>query len=75
MNIPVTGGQHSLIVQVFDKTTQPNNLMADGVIDLSKVFRESEHDGYFPLLSKGRPGGVIYLELTFYSAVSISISN
>lgn len=58
---------------MFDKTTQPNNLMGEGVVDLAKVLRDAEHDGYFPLLNKGRPSGVIYLELTFYSAVKLFI--
>lgn len=58
-------------VQIFDKDTKPNNLMGEGVIDLTRVLREKEHDGYFPLQYKGRPNcGDIYLELTFYLAVS-----
>jgi hypothetical protein len=65
-------------VQIFDRdTNNPNNLMAEGVVDLNKVLREKEHDGYFPLQYRGRQGcGDIYLELTFYTAVSqISIFN
>jgi hypothetical protein len=63
-------GYHQLNIQIFNKDTNPNNLMAEGVVDLTKVLREKEHDGYFPLTFRGRPGtGVIYLELTFYSAV------
>lgn len=59
-------------VQVFDKDTMPNNLMGEGIVDLSKVLREKEHDGYFPLHYRGNQNaGDIYLELTFYSAVSL----
>ncbi|CEP19834.1 hypothetical protein [Parasitella parasitica] len=69
VNIPVAAGQRQLHVQIFDKDTKPNNLMGDGVIDLTKVLRDKEHDGYFPLRMRGRPdAGLIYLELTFYSA-------
>lgn len=58
-------------VQIFNRDTNPSNLMADGIVDLSKVLRETEHDGYFPLLFRGRPGGGdLYLELTFYQSVS-----
>ncbi|KAI8637197.1 C2 domain-containing protein [Parasitella parasitica] len=72
VNIPVAAGQRQLHVQVFDKDTKPNNLMGDGVVDLAKVLRDKEHDGYFPLQMCGRPTtGLIYLELTFYSAVSV----
>jgi hypothetical protein len=71
VNIPVAAGHYQMHVQIFDKDTKPNNLMGDGVVDLTKVLREKEHDGYFPLQYRGRQGaGVIYLELTFYSAVS-----
>lgn len=59
--------------QIFDKDTSPNNLMGEAIIDLTKVLREKEHDGYFPLHYRGRQNcGDIYLELTFYSAVSFS---
>lgn len=59
-------------VQIFNRDTNPTNLMADGIVDLNKVLREKEHDGYFPLHFRGRPGGGdIYLELTFYPAVSL----
>lgn len=59
-------------VQIFDRdTNSPNNLMAEGVVDLTRVLREKEHDGYFSLSYLGRPGcGELYLELTFYTAVS-----
>jgi hypothetical protein len=67
-------GYQQLNMQIFDKDTNPNNLMAEGIVDLTKVLREKEHDDYFPLLFRGRPGtGVIYLELTFYSAVCLNI--
>ena len=63
-------------VQIFNRDTNPNNLMGEGVVDLTKVLREKEHDGYFPLRFRGRQGcGDIYLELTFYGAVSGSINN
>ncbi|GAA5809970.1 hypothetical protein MFLAVUS_003385 [Mucor flavus] len=69
VNIPVAVGIHQMHVQIFDKDTKPNNLMGEGVIDLTRVLREKEHDGYFPLQYKGRPNcGDIYLELTFYLA-------
>ncbi|KAG2230147.1 hypothetical protein INT48_004017 [Thamnidium elegans] len=69
VNIPVAAGIHQMHVQIFDKDTKPNNLMGEGVIDLTRVLREKEHDGYFPLQYKGRPNcGDIYLELTFYLA-------
>jgi hypothetical protein len=59
-------------VTIFDKDTKPNNLMGEGVIDLTKVLREKEHDGFFPLSFRGRQNcGEIYLELTFYGAVCI----
>lgn len=71
VNIPVAAGHYQMHVQIFDKDTKPNNLMGDGIVDLKKVLRDKEHDGYFPLNFRGRQGtGVIYLELTFYSAVS-----
>ncbi|KAI9485462.1 MAG: C2 domain-containing protein [Benjaminiella poitrasii] len=71
VNIPISAGHHQLQIQIFDKDNRnPNNLMADGIVDLQKVFRDKEHDGYFPLNIRGRPStGIIYLELTFYSAV------
>ncbi|KAI8979515.1 C2 domain-containing protein [Mycotypha africana] len=73
VNIPISIGQHELHIQLFDKTTSPSNLMAEGLVDLRKVLKEKEHDGYFPLSFRGKPGaGVIYLELTFYSAVNAS---
>jgi hypothetical protein len=66
----VSAGQHQLYVQVFNNDTNPANLMADGVIELAKVFREREHDGFFQMLHRGRPtSGKIYLELTFYPSV------
>ncbi|KAL0143984.1 C2 domain-containing protein [Mucor lusitanicus] len=69
VNIPVAAGHYQMHVQIFDKDTKPNNLMGDGIVDLKKVLRDKEHDGYFPLNFRGRQGtGVIYLELTFYSA-------
>ncbi|CAO0797336.1 unnamed protein product [Mucor circinelloides] len=69
VNIPVAAGQYQMHVQIFDKDTKPNNLMGDGIVDLKKVLRDKEHDGYFPLQFRGRQStGVIYLELTFYSA-------
>lgn len=72
MNIPVGVGYHQMHVQIFNRDTNPTNLMADGIVDLNKVLREKEHDGYFPLHFRGRPGGGdIYLELTFYPAVSL----
>ncbi|OAC99467.1 hypothetical protein MUCCIDRAFT_125248, partial [Mucor lusitanicus CBS 277.49] len=68
VNIPVAAGHYQMHVQIFDKDTKPNNLMGDGIVDLKKVLRDKEHDGYFPLNFRGRQGtGVIYLELTFYS--------
>ncbi|KAI8344905.1 C2 domain-containing protein [Choanephora cucurbitarum] len=71
VNMPVPAGHHHLHVQIFDKDQNPANLMAEGVVDLSRVLQEKEHDGYFPLQARGRPHcGDIYLELTFYSAVS-----
>jgi hypothetical protein len=62
-----------LFVQIFNKDNNPANLMADGVIELNKVLREKEHDGFFSLSTRGRPSSAkIYLELTFYPSVSLS---
>ncbi|KAI8879333.1 hypothetical protein K501DRAFT_193913 [Backusella circina FSU 941] len=75
VNIPVAAGQHQMVVQIYNKDSNPANLMADGVIELNKVLREKEHDGYFSLSTRGRPGpGKIYLELTFYPSVSVLMS-
>ncbi|KAI7900877.1 C2 domain-containing protein [Cokeromyces recurvatus] len=74
VNIPVSAGHHQLHIQIFDRdNNNPNNLMAEGIVDLQKVFRDKEHDDYFPLNLHNRPStGVIYLELTFYAAVNQS---
>ncbi|EIE90247.1 hypothetical protein RO3G_14958 [Rhizopus delemar RA 99-880] len=69
VNIPIRHGPYQMRVQVFNKDMSPNHLMGEAVIDLSKVMREKEHDGYFPLMCRGQPSGEIYLELTFYLAV------
>lgn len=62
-------------VSIFDKDTKPINLMGEGVVDLTKVLREKEHDGYFPITLRGRQNcGEIYLELTFYGAVSFLVN-
>lgn len=61
-----------MVIQIFDKEANPKNLMAEGIVDLTKVLNEKEHDGYFPLSFRGRPeSGFIYLELTFYSTVCL----
>ncbi|KAG2193751.1 hypothetical protein INT47_005032 [Mucor saturninus] len=74
VNLPVTAGYHQMHVQIFDKDTMPNNLMGEGIVDLSKVLREKEHDGYFPLHYRGKQNcGDIYLELTFYSAQNTAV--
>ncbi|ORE22129.1 hypothetical protein BCV71DRAFT_172471 [Rhizopus microsporus] len=69
VNIPIRQGQHRLHVQIFDKEANARNLMGEGVVDLTKVLREREHDGYFPVKYQGKHGGEIYLELTFYPIV------
>lgn len=56
-------------IQIFDRDPHPQNLMGEGTIDLSKVIREKEHDGYFLMKHNGQPAGEIYLELTFYPVV------
>ncbi|KAG0735440.1 hypothetical protein G6F57_009579 [Rhizopus arrhizus] len=68
VNIPISHGPYQMRVQVFNKDMNPNHLMGEAVIDLAKVMREKEHDGYFPLMCRGQPSGEIYLELTFYLA-------
>ncbi|KAI9269945.1 C2 domain-containing protein [Sporodiniella umbellata] len=60
------GQQHLLNVQIFDRDMNPNHFMGESNIDLAKVLREREHDGYFPLNLRGQPAGEIYLEMTFY---------
>ncbi|CAO3661612.1 unnamed protein product [Rhizopus stolonifer] len=66
VNIPIGHGTYQMKVEIFDKDINPVNLMAEEIVDLSKVIREKEHDGYFPMKYRGQPGGEIYLELTFY---------
>ncbi|KAI9255288.1 hypothetical protein BY458DRAFT_409030, partial [Sporodiniella umbellata] len=66
VNIPISHDAQQLRIEIFDRDPSPLNLMADGWVDLSKVIREKEQDGYFPLYYRGQPGGEIYLELTFY---------
>jgi Ca2+-dependent lipid-binding protein len=56
-------------IQIFDRDPHPHNLMGEGTIDLSKVIREKEHDGYFLMKHNGQQAGEIYLELTFYPVV------
>ncbi|KAI8384452.1 C2 domain-containing protein [Radiomyces spectabilis] len=72
VNLPVPVGATKLHMQLFDKNTNISNLIAEGYVDLSKVLREGEHDDFFPLTFRGKRAGEIYLELTFYSAVSHS---
>ncbi|CAO3680417.1 unnamed protein product [Rhizopus stolonifer] len=66
VNIPLSHGHQLLHIQIFDRDTNPNNFMGEGMIDLSKVLKEREHDGYFLLKYKGQPAGEVYLEMTFY---------
>ncbi|KAI8976790.1 C2 domain-containing protein [Pilobolus umbonatus] len=70
VNIPILQGQRQLMMQIFNRDNNLQNLMAEGHLDLSTVFRDREFDGYFPLTYRGHPGfGEILLELTFYPAV------
>ncbi|KAG0757449.1 hypothetical protein G6F32_010396 [Rhizopus arrhizus] len=67
VNIPISRSHHQQMhIQIFDRDPHPHNLMGEGTIDLSKVIREKEHDGYFLMKHNGQQAGEIYLELTFY---------
>ncbi|KAF7728239.1 hypothetical protein EC973_006520 [Apophysomyces ossiformis] len=68
--MPVPEGLKRLQVQVIheDPTVRREELICECEVDLTKVFREGEDDGYFQLLWQGRKAGEVYLELTFYAS-------
>ncbi|ORY94240.1 C2 domain-containing protein [Syncephalastrum racemosum] len=75
VNIPVPPNKTKLYMQLFDEDSHREDLISEGELDLTKVLREGEQDDWFPLSYRGRKAGEIYLELTFYSAVSSKKEN
>ncbi|KAI8391139.1 C2 domain-containing protein [Radiomyces spectabilis] len=71
VNIPVPEGKTKMRVQLFDEDSKREDLISEGEIDITKAITEGEADDWFPLTYRGRSAGQIYLELTFYSAVSV----
>ncbi|KAI7878966.1 hypothetical protein K492DRAFT_132058 [Lichtheimia hyalospora FSU 10163] len=70
VNLPVPEGKTKMYIQVFDEDSKQEDLISENTIDLTQVMRDGEADDWFPLQYRGKRAGEIYLELTFYSAVS-----
>ncbi|KAI9250426.1 C2 domain-containing protein [Phascolomyces articulosus] len=70
VNLPVPEGKTKLYMQVFDEDGPREDLISEGEIDLTNVLKEGEEDNWYPLKYRGKRAGDIYIELTFYSAVS-----
>ncbi|KAG0296592.1 hypothetical protein BGZ98_000884 [Dissophora globulifera] len=60
----------SLFVTCLDEDHQKNELIADCVINLDKVFEHGQHDDWFELRYKGREAGELMLQLTYYAQPS-----
>ncbi|KAI9362170.1 C2 domain-containing protein [Pilaira anomala] len=70
VNLPVPEKKTLVVVQVYDEDAKRQELISECELDISQVLVDGEADDWYPLHYKGRPAGEIYLELTFYSAVS-----
>ncbi|KAI8329759.1 C2 domain-containing protein [Chlamydoabsidia padenii] len=71
VNLMVPEGKVKMRVQLFDEDAKREDLISETDLDITTVIKEGEQDGWFPLSYKGRKAGEIYLELTFYAAVSL----
>ncbi|KAI8140688.1 C2 domain-containing protein [Fennellomyces sp. T-0311] len=70
VNLPVPENKTRMYMQVFDEDGTREDLISEGDIDLTNVLREGEEDKWYPLMYRGKKAGDIYIEMTFYSAVS-----
>lgn len=52
-----------------DDTKEPE-FIGDGIVDLTDTLKSGEFDEWVTIKAKDRYAGEVYLELTFYSAVS-----
>ncbi|ORX58157.1 hypothetical protein DM01DRAFT_1283365 [Hesseltinella vesiculosa] len=70
VNLTVYEGKTKMYVQLFDEDAKREDLISEGEVDLTAVIKDGEQDDWYPLSYKNRRAGDIYLELTFYAAVS-----
>ncbi|KAI9323157.1 C2 domain-containing protein [Dichotomocladium elegans] len=73
VNMPIPHGYNQMSVQVLHEDPRGNQIICEGMVDLTKVLKEGECDDWYPLKQRGRDAGDIYLELTFYSVVKLSM--
>ncbi|KAI8365161.1 C2 domain-containing protein [Blakeslea trispora] len=70
VTLPIPEKKDKVVVQVYDEDGKRQELISECELDISKVLADGEDDDWFELQYRGKPAGEIYLELTFYAAVS-----
>jgi hypothetical protein len=62
----------TLRVACYADDAKDPEFIGEGIVDLSETLQSGEFDEWVTIKAKDRYAGEVYLELTFYSSVSVT---